>query len=196
MLSFFSKLLFFFSGWQVEGLAPEEKKYVIIVAPHTSNWDFVYGIAAKKILGLKTHFIGKAELFRPPFGWFFRWLGGFPVDRTRHNNLVDSVVETFKEKDAFSIALAPEGTRNSTSEFKTGFYHIARYANVPIRMVGIDYVRKVISVADPFFTTGDMARDMQEIHQYFQTFYGKYPEKAIGYNSFSTLPQVSMRSPK
>ena len=196
MLTFFSKLLFFFSGWQIEGQVPEEKKYVIIVAPHTSAWDFIYGIAAKKILGLKFHFIGKAELFRPPFGWFFRLLGGYPVDRSKNNRLVDTAIALFKQNDSFAIALAPEGTREFAPDFKTGFYHIAMGANVPIRMVGIDYVRRIISIAEPFYPTGNMEKDLKEIHQYFQYFYGKYPEKGVGYNSFSTRPQVSMRSPK
>ncbi|MEZ4829200.1 MAG: 1-acyl-sn-glycerol-3-phosphate acyltransferase [Bacteroidia bacterium] len=179
MLLLLSKLLMFFSGWKIEGQAPPEKKYIMVVGPHTSSWDFVFGLATKTILRLPTKYLGKAELFRGPFGGFFRAVGGYPVDRSAHQNLVDAVVELFNQHDAFSIAVAPEGTRSYTPELKTGFYHIARKANIPIRMVGLDYAKKAVTIAEPFFAGPDMEADIQKVVDYFRNTGAKYPEKTI-----------------
>lgn len=179
MLLLLSKLVFFLSGWKIEGQAPPEKKYIMVVGPHTSNWDFIFGLATKTMLRLPTKYLGKSQLFRWPFGAFFRYIGGYPVERTKHNNLVDAVVDLFNRHEAFSIAVSPEGTRSYVPELKTGFYHIARKAQIPIRMVGLDYKRKIVTIAEPFFAGPDMEADIQKVVDYFRSMTPKYPEKTI-----------------
>lgn len=176
----FFSFWFWLFGWRVEGDKPDLKKYMIIVAPHTSNWDFLVGLAAKHIIDLHANFIGKASLFKTPvLGWFMRSIGGHPVDRARNNNLVDAVVELFDKTDEFAMALAPEGTRSYVPEIKTGFYHIARKAQVPILMVGLNYKRKVVEVNELFYPSGDMEKDMARILDYYRGVPGKIPQKGI-----------------
>ncbi|MEZ4771772.1 MAG: lysophospholipid acyltransferase family protein [Bacteroidia bacterium] len=179
MLLLLSRLVMFFSGWKIEGQAPPEKKYIIVAGPHTSNWDFIFGLATKTILRLPTKYLGKSQLFRWPFGAFFRYVGGYPVDRSAHQNLVDAVVDLFNKHEEFSIAVAPEGTRSYVPELKTGFYHIARKAQIPIRMAGFDYKRKIVTIAEPFFAGPDMEADIQKVVDYFRSMTPKYPEKTI-----------------
>jgi len=126
--SFIFKIL----GWQITGKFPDLKKFVIIVAPHTSNWDFPLGLLARGIIDREIQYLGKKELFRPPLGWIFRVLGGYPVDRQQSQ----LVAEIFKEQNSFLLALAPEGTRSQVTNWRTGFYHIAVKAGVPIQMIG------------------------------------------------------------
>ena len=121
-------LLFKIFGWKINGHFPEQvKKYVIAVAPHTSNWDFVVGVAARSILRIqRAKFLGKSQLFRPPFGWLFRRLGGYSVDRSKSQDVVEQVAHIFDQHDDFVLALAPEGTRKKVGKLKTGFYYIAK----------------------------------------------------------------------
>src|SRR5690606_22564644 len=125
MMRLVSKLVLKLLGWKSAGTFPDHlKKYVVIVAPHTSNWDFVIGLLFRKALRLEhAKFLGKHQLFKPPFGWLFRWLGGYPVDRTSSHNLVDQVVKIFHGHDEFVLALSPEGTRQRVDKLKTGFYN-------------------------------------------------------------------------
>lgn len=168
-------------GWRPEGVFPYHiKKYVVIVAPHTSSWDFIIGILFRKAVSLeKAKYLGKMELFKPPFGFFFRWLGGYPVDRSSSHNLVDEVVKIFNSHDEFGIALSPEGTRTRVDRLRTGFYNIARKANVPIIMVGLDYGNKRAIFSDPFYTTDDMELDLEMIVNFFRPLKGKHPEKGL-----------------
>ena len=120
-------------GWKYQGMFPSElKKYVIIAAPHTSWVDFPVAILARNASGIKINFIGKDSLFNGPFGWFFRGLGGAPVDRSKNNNLVDAIVDIFNSREQFRLGLSPEGTRKKVEKWKTGFYYIAKGAGVPI----------------------------------------------------------------
>lgn len=156
------------------------KKYIVIVAPHTSNWDFVIGIMARSILKVKNvKFIGKSQLFKWPYGFIFRAMGGHPVDRTKHNNLVEAVVDIFNAKEKFAMALAPEGTRKKVNKFKTGFYHIAIKAKIPIYKVGFDFSRKLIIVDKPFHPTGNMDKDMTLIMDFYRSIRGKHPELEV-----------------
>jgi 1-acyl-sn-glycerol-3-phosphate acyltransferase len=167
-------------GWKVIGEKPDLKKYLIIVAPHTSNFDFIVALAAKHIIELKSDFLGKKSLFTfPILGWFMKSIGGHPVDRSRKTNLVDQVVELYSTHDEFVLAIAPEGTRSYVPKWKTGFYHIAHKAGVPIFMVGLDYTRKVVELRGIFEPTGDIEGDMNEILGYFRTVTGKVPEKGV-----------------
>lgn len=160
MRNFLFDFLFKLAGWKITGNIPWEiKKAVVIVCPHATWVDFPVGLGVRSLLKRKIYFWGKKELFNSPFGWLFKILGGYPVDRSKHTNLVDSIVEIYKQKDEFLAVLAPEGTRKDVKELKTGFYYISFLAKVPIVMVGFDYVNKQIIVNDPFTPTGDFESD-------------------------------------
>jgi len=173
---------FFFdiTGWKVRGAVPPGLlKYVMIVAPHTSNWDFMVGLAARSILRLKIKYVAKKELFRFPFGWLFKKLGGYPVDRSKNSNFVDAVVDIFKSRQEFSICITPEGTRSYVPKWKTGFYYIAVKAEIPIIMVGFNYQLKEVVLEPPFYPTGNVEKDMEFILTYYRKIPGKYPEKGV-----------------
>lgn len=162
------------SGWKIEGDVPRDiHKYIIAVAPHTSNWDFPIGVAVRSIKRFKSNFLGKKELFQPPFGWLFRLLGGYPVDRQHKSNLVEQVIEIATKNDHFVIALAPEGTRKSVSKWKTGFYQIAYGANIPIVFCSLDYSKKLVYFHIPFYPTGDFVADAPKMASYFKGVQGK-----------------------
>lgn len=163
-------------GWQIEGLLPELKKYIVIVAPHTSNWDFIIGVLARGALNTRIHFLGKHQLFIPPWGWFFRAIGGSPVDRRKNNNLVDSAVQLFESKPDYKLALAPEGTRSPVKRWKCGFYHIANKAGVPIVPVGLDFSRRTVVIHTPLQPSGDIATDMHDILSFYRTIKGRHPK--------------------
>ncbi|WNJ21193.1 1-acyl-sn-glycerol-3-phosphate acyltransferase [Pontibacter sp. G13] len=166
-------------GWSISGAIPQNPKFIIVAGPHTSNWDFILGVLTRSALQLNTKFIGKSQLFKPPYGWFFRAMGGYPVDRSKNNRLVDAVAEIFRSKEEFSIALSPEGTRKQVSELKTGFYHIAAKARVPIYMVGFDYQNRQVLFADPFLPSQEAKSDIAKVKQFFQSCQGKRPEFGV-----------------
>lgn len=170
-----------FMGWKPVGVFPYHlKKYVVIVAPHTSGWDFIIGVLFRKSLRLeKARYLGKAELFKPPFGFIFRWLGGYPVDRSSRHNMVDEVVKIFNQHEEFGIALSPEGTRQRVDRLRTGFYNIAKKANIPIIMVGLDFRNKRVILSEPLYTTDSMEEDFEKILAFFRPIEGKYPEKGL-----------------
>ena len=161
-------------GWKIEGAFPYHlKKSVIIVAPHTHYNDFFLGMAFRKKLHLEfVHFLGKKELFIPPLSWILRSLGGRPVDRSKTNHLVEDVVSMFKEKETFHIALSPEGTRKKVIRLRTGFYHIAKNAQVPIVMIGLDFANRSVVFAPPFEPSLDQKVDMFNIIAFFSAFKG------------------------
>jgi 1-acyl-sn-glycerol-3-phosphate acyltransferase len=173
-MRFIFKLIFKISGWKIIGDVPRElKKYIIIVAPHTSNWDFPIGVAVRSIMAFKANFLGKKELFESSMGWLFKKLGGLPVDRSRSTNMVDEVVKVIEKVDYFVVAMAPEGTRKKTKRWKTGFYYIATKAKIPIVMVGFDYPSKSIIWAEPFYPGGDLNKDAQVFDSFFKDKMGK-----------------------
>ena len=158
------------------------KKAVVIVAPHTHWKDFTIGIAARSVLKIKHgKYLGKAELFNGPFGFIFRWLGGTPVDRFSKQGVVEQVVDKFNNAENLVIALSPEGTRKRVDKLRTGFYYIAKQANVPIVMVGLDYSKKELSVSAPFYTTDDEAADFKKIIEFFAPIKGYHPEQGMGH---------------
>ena len=148
------RLMLRLSGWRVEGAFPDVGQCVLIVAPHTSNWDFVFGLAAKWALGLRVRFIGKHTLFNGPFGAFMRWVGGIPVDRSKPGNILDVVVAEFGREPRLYLAIAPEGTRRRVERWKSGFHRVARGAGVPIVPVAFDWGRRVIAIL-PLFEPSD-----------------------------------------
>jgi len=152
------------------------KKYVVIAAPHTSWVDFPIAILSRMSSGIMINYIGKDSLFKGPFGFFFRALGGTPVDRSKNNKLVDAIIDIFNSREEFKLALSPEGTRKKVSEWKTGFYFIAKGANVPIVMAGLDFENKRIRISDPYFTTDNMEKDFEVFRGFFRNIKGKNPE--------------------
>lgn len=172
-----------FHKWTIKGSFPYHlKKCVFIVGPHTSSWDFVVGLAIRSKLHLQhVKYLGKAELFKGPFGFFFRQLGGYPVERTEHHHLVDQVVTLFNTHENFMLALSPEGTRKKVDRLRTGFYYIAKKAGVPIVMAGFDFVKKEFSFSEPFYTTDDEAADFRRILQFYAPLKGKIPEQGLAH---------------
>ena len=168
-------------GWKFIGQFDSSiPKYIAIVAPHTSNWDFIIGVFARAAIGIDhAKYLGKSQLFKWPYGFIFRALGGHPVDRSKHNNLVEAVVDIFNSKERFAVALAPEGTRKKVGKLKTGFYHIAVQANIPIYLVGFDYPTKTIVIHDAYYPSGNIDDDMPEIMKFFGGITGKNPELGL-----------------
>ncbi len=164
-------------GWKYAGAFPAHlKKYVIIAAPHTSWVDFPIAILARNASGQKINFIGKDSLFKGPFGWFFKGLGGAPVDRSQNNNLVDAIVDIFNSREQFRLGLSPEGTRKKVEKWKTGFYYIAKGAGVPVVMATLDFGKKQIKISEPYHPTDDKEKDFEYFHSFFDGVQGKKPE--------------------
>jgi len=171
-------------GWKtdIEFPSPGLRKFIIIVGPHTSNWDFMVLLAYRSIARIPgTRFLGKKELFDSPIGFVFRWLGGTPVDRKSSNNVVDQVADIFNAHEKFAIALSPEGTRKKVDKLKTGFYFIAKAARVPIIMVGIDYPNKRILFSDLLYPSDDQVKDFETILNFYRPIKGKNPENGMGH---------------
>ena len=150
-------------GWKVIGSLPKNEKYIIAVVPHSSYFDLIVAILIRTYLGLKIKFIGKKELFNPITAFFFKFLGGIPVDRNKNTNLVDLVVHLFKTNKIQILAIAPEGTRMQVTKWKTGFYYIALKGELPIIMVSFDYNRKEVKINDKFNPTGNIVGDFKEL---------------------------------
>lgn len=169
------------SGWKIIGEFPKENKYVVIVAPHTSNWDFLIGSLARSALGPKIYFFAKSQLFFFPLGFFLKAIGGIPVDRSKKNKMVDEAVSLFRSREEFKLAITPEGTRSSVTRWKEGFYHIASQAELPIAMVGFDFPSKEIRISEPFYPSGDISKDLPQVLDYFRVIKGYYPKEIPKY---------------
>jgi 1-acyl-sn-glycerol-3-phosphate acyltransferase len=166
------------SGWQPEGTLPTDRKFVIMGASHTSNWDFLVFLGTVHAVGRKVHFVGKHSLFRWPMGGFMRALGGIPVDRRAPQDLVGQVVDQFDAHNDFILVVAPEGTRSRTTDWKTGFYQIALRAGVPIVAAGPDFARKRGVFGPVIRPTGDYAADMKPAFAFFRALTPKHLERA------------------
>lgn len=161
-------------GWKTSGaLPPDLKKAVFIAAPHTSNWDMPFTLFVAFALRLKIYWMGKEEIFKPPFRGVMMWLGGIPVQRSAATNMVGASAQALTEADELILVVAPEGTRSKALYWKTGFYFIAREANVPVVMAFLDYGRKVGGVGPVFHPTGDLEKDMAEIKAFYKDIRGK-----------------------
>ena len=163
-------------GWDVKGQIPDDKKYVLIGAAHTSNWDFPFGIAALYVYRLKISWIGKKELFKWPYGWFMRWLGGIPVDRKSPKGIAMQLVQKLRSSEKLILVIAPSGTRKKMDFWKSGFYRIAFHAQVPIVCGYIDFEKKEALVGLKLMPTGNIKKDMDKIRGFFEGVKGKYPE--------------------
>lgn len=184
MMRLLGKLILKVWGWKIEGIDPgiKHKKLIYVVMPHTSNWDFILGISTKWSLPLKIKWLGKHSLFKWPYAWFFRALDGLPVIRNKNLKMVDKIIETFNQKEELRIVIPAEGTRGPVDKIKTGFFHIAKNANVPISFLKIRADIKTLFVSDVFEMTGDLEQDMVIIHEYFKDAVGIIPENGYMWN--------------
>lgn len=169
-------LLYKRMGWTKEVTEPHPDKYIICLAPHTSNWDFILGKLYAWAEGIESNFLMKKEWFFWPLGVMFRRMGGIPVWRSKHTSMTDNLAETAKSRNFFHLCITPEGTRSLNPEWKKGFYFIALKAGLPILLYGVDYEKKIIKCTRTIIPTGDVDKDMREIKLYFKDFKGKHPE--------------------
>jgi 1-acyl-sn-glycerol-3-phosphate acyltransferase len=162
-------------GWTFEGSFPDEPKLVAIVAPHSSNWDFVVGLAARYALRLEASWLGKHTLFRPPFGWIMRRWGGIAVDRTASHDVVSQTISAFSSRPRVFLVITPEGTRRKVSRWKTGFWHIAKGAGIPILPIAFDWGTRTIRVYPPFTPGDDVDQDVQQLQALYAGTRGRNP---------------------
>ena len=164
-------------GWKIEGMVDSEiKKCVFMVMPHTSWHDFYLGVFTRGILGIDINFVAKKELFDSLFGFYFKYMGGEPLDRTGSLNKVDAIAKIFERKETFKLGISPEGTRKKVTELKSGFYFISLKANVPIIPVAFNYGEKSVRFGKPFYPTGNYPNDLKILEQHFEFVKGKFPE--------------------
>jgi 1-acyl-sn-glycerol-3-phosphate acyltransferase len=166
------------NGWRAVGIVPEPRKFVLIAAPHTSNWDFPNFLGLTQDLGIDAHFMAKQSLFRWPMGGFMRAMGGIAVDRSSRNNFVQAMAEEFSRRDEFMLTIAPEGTRSKSGKWKTGFYQIALAAKVPLVVGMMDYGRKTGGLGPAIWPSGDYAADMAKVWAVYSDCTPKNPDKA------------------
>lgn len=176
MKAFCRWLLYKVLGWKCDVTVEHPQKYIICLAPHTSNWDFVIGQLYMRAEGMKNNFLMKKEWFFWPLGSIFKKMGGIPVYRQKHTSMTDSMAETAKAAKTFHLCITPEGTRSANPEWKKGFYFIALKAGLPILLYGVDYEKKLIKCTKTIIPSGDLEKDMREIKLYFKDFKGKKPE--------------------
>ncbi|WP_405291575.1 1-acyl-sn-glycerol-3-phosphate acyltransferase [Algibacter sp. Ld11] len=180
-MQWLAKVIYFkVLGWQITGNTnfskDTVKKAVIIAAPHTSWHDFYIGVLLRAVVQLKTNFVGKKELFVFPVAWFFRALGGAPINRQNNENKVDAIAKLFRDKEEFRMTLAPEGTRKKVEQWRTGFYYIAKQANVPIIMFTLDFKNKQNKISEPFYPTDNSEADFKVLKDFFKDVEGKVPK--------------------
>jgi 1-acyl-sn-glycerol-3-phosphate acyltransferase len=176
-------IFFRLMGWKISGRFDENiKKCVISVMPHTCNYDFFIGLLVRGIANQEMNFVGKKELFVFPFGYYFKSIGGAPLDRRGGKNLVDSIVDIYNSREVFRLGIAPEGTRKLVTELRTGFYYIALKANVPIIPVAFDFGQKTVKIGTPLYVTGNIDDDMKKYLAFYKGVKGKYPERQYQIN--------------
>jgi 1-acyl-sn-glycerol-3-phosphate acyltransferase len=176
-------IFFNLMGWKITGtLNPNIKKCILAVMPHTSNFDFFIGLLTRGIVDLKMNFVGKKELFTFPFGYYFRAIGGAPLDRTGGKNNVDATVDVFNNNEVFRMGIAPEGTRKKVDKLKSGFYYIALKAKVPIIPVAFDYGKKEVKFGEPIYPIGNYEDDMKKFLKNFEGVKGKFVERQYQHN--------------
>ena len=177
MRKILSKIILKLIGWHVDVTLPEEKKFVLIGAPHTTNWDLPIGLLCFWSVPIRLTWVGKKQLFVGPLDTIFRALGGIPVDRSVHTGFIEQIAHQFDSRDEMIFGITPEGTRSKTEYWKTGFYYIALEANVPICLAYVDYPSRTIGFGKMIKPTGDIDKDFEIIKAFYQDKTGKHPEK-------------------
>lgn len=165
-----------FTGWKYRIVLPDTKKFVIIGAPHTTGWDFIMMFLVTRAADIRLNWVGKDSLFRGPLNGFMHWLGGIKVNRKSRNNFVQTAINAFEENEQLMLVLAPEGTRSKTKAWKSGFYHIALGAKVPILLASLDYPNKFLQADLTLMPTGNVKADMDIIRKYYAGKRGKYAD--------------------
>lgn len=173
----FGRLALTLAGWRIEGNFPDVPKMMLVVVPHTSNWDFLVGLMAKFALRLGCRFIAKHSLFWWPLGAFLRAVGGIPVNRAAAGDVVDDAARAFRERVQLVLVITPEGTRSRVARWKSGFHRIARAAGVPIVLAVFDYARKVVRIGPAFDATDDYARDLAAMQAHVSASMAKHPAR-------------------
>ena len=182
MLSKISNWILRLWGFKITGkIDVFPKRVIFVVIPHTSNWDFPLGVLTRSALGLKLKFLAKNALFRWPYGFIFRWLGGIPVDRSKSSNFVKEVAKSLEKYNDVSLALAPEGTRKRNDKLKSGFYWLAIETKMPLILVKFDFGHGEVNFSEPFIPTGDYEKDLLFINRHFEGVEGKIPENGYLY---------------
>jgi 1-acyl-sn-glycerol-3-phosphate acyltransferase len=176
-LRWLGRLLLKVAGWRIEGEAPTTPRYVLIAAPHTSNWDLVLMLLCGMAFGIWPSWVGKDTLFRPPFGFLLRALRGIPVDRRSPQNRVEQLAALFGTRERLVLAIPPEGTRSSGERWRSGFYFVARAASVPVCLGYLDYSRKRGGLGPMLVPTGDLGADMDVVRAFYADKRGRFPEK-------------------
>ncbi len=169
------KLVMKTTGWEIKGEVPQSSKMILIAAPHTSNWDFIYLLGAAYSFGMGINWLGKRSLFAHPLGFVMRFLGGIPVDRGKANNLVSQLAEQIREGGPCCIVIPPSGTRGYTDYWKSGFYWIAREADIPVVCTYLDYPSKTACIGPSFHLCGEVTQDMDKIRSFYAGITGKIP---------------------
>lgn len=164
------------AGWRIEGAPPNLRKYIVVAAPHTSNWDFMIMACVVLALRVPIHWLGKHTVFRKPFDAIFLRLGGIAVDRRKADNTVEQLVQVFAERERFVLIISPEGSRRQVGRWKSGFYHIAKGAGVPYVLASLDYSQRIVSIGRVLYPTDDVAADAQRITAFFTSVAGKFPQ--------------------
>lgn len=178
MLKAFARFFLKLKGWEMEGEVPTARNYVLIAALHTSNWDLVYMLAFSRLVSVNVHWMGKHTIFSPPFGWVMKRLGGIPIYRHMRNDVVQHMVERLTSGGSLVLAVPPKGTRVSTEYWKSGFYHIANIAQVPIVMGYLDYAKRRGGFGPALMPSGDVKVDMDVIRAFYRDKVGKHPENS------------------
>jgi 1-acyl-sn-glycerol-3-phosphate acyltransferase len=194
MLGALTRWLFKVWGWRIVGNVPTVPKAIWVVAPHTTNWDFLLGLGIRPTIHVWIQYLAKSSLFTWYSGWLFRLLGGKPVYRDKSHNMVDATVDAFNQSGQLHICIAPEGTRSDVSRLKTGFYYIALKANVPLVLVGFDWPRKLIPLSEPIYITGDYERDMIPFYEFFSQVQGKKKEWLTQWEKTGVIEKPTSRS--
>jgi 1-acyl-sn-glycerol-3-phosphate acyltransferase len=176
MLKLFSRIILKLIGWRVDVTLPEEKKFILIGAPHTSNWDFPLALLTFWTLDLKIYWVAKIQMFRGPLYYLFTALGGIPVDRSSSHGFIHQIAEKFNHTEEMVLTIAPEGTRSKTDYWKSGFYHIALTAGVPICFGYIDYEKRTLGFEQLMYPSGDIVADMKIIADFYRGKTGKHPQ--------------------
>ena len=174
-----SRFILRLTGWRTAGQLPPIPKFVLIAAPHTSNWDLLFTLLMAFAFRTRIHWMGKEAIFRRPFKNFFLWLGGIPVKRSQSHNLVEQSIQQFHRNEQLILTIAPAGTRQRVIRWKTGFYHIAWGAKVPIALGFLDYRRKVGGIGPLVYPTGNITADMQTIRAFYDGITGKKPTQSM-----------------
>ena len=195
MLQALAKLILKVGGWEIAGELPAAKRAVVIAAPHTSNWDGFWALVYKVAVQLDIHFFAKQSLFWFPLNVLLRALGGIPLDRKRAGSAVEQAIEMFRENDSYYFGLAPEGTRSRADHWKSGFYRIARGADVPVVLGLLDYGKRRIGIGPTLELSGDWEKDLAFCREFYKDIQGRWPEKA-GPVTFPGDPMTASRGRK